>query len=313
MIYNKTFFAFIITIILIVCGCAATIPIINASASGDSSAVQKLLNEGANINEQDSGGATSLYYAVSTRDYKFIKMLIDKGANVNSRDKRKITPLMLSTTYGSTEIVELLIESGADINAKDYSDETPLLYATGAIDFRIAKALIDKGANINAQNNVGMTALHYAAQTPNDNNAVMIAEYLLSKNAATNIKDNNGWTALRYAIYHKNIDVAAAIRKKTNWEEDEIDSLSRDELLRSPYYYKPEKDMFNVPADRERAYKIAVTDCNLIVASNKTGLLIGTAGVGYVAALAFDAVTVPRKLHNCMEKMGFECKNNCSK
>ncbi len=311
MKHRNFIFAFIIATILIILGCAST-PLIKASAKGDSLAVQKLINEVANINEQDSGGATPLYYAVSTGNYKLIKLLIDKGANVNVGDKRKITPLMLSTTYGSMDIVKLLIESGADINAKDYSDETPLLYATGAIDFKISKLLIDKGANINAQNNIGLTALHYAAQTNNDNSAVMIAEYLLNKNAATNLKDENGWTALRHAIYLKNIDVVAAIRNKTNWAE-EIESLSMDEALRSPSYYKPEQDMFHVPVGSERAYKIAVTDCNLIVIPSKTGLLIGTGGIGYVAGLAVDAATIKGKFQHCMEKMGFECKNNCSK
>jgi predicted nucleic acid-binding OB-fold protein len=311
MKHRNFIFAFIVATILIILGCAST-PLIKASAKGDSSAVQKLIKEGANINEQDSGGATPLYYAVSTRNYNLVKMLIDKGANVNVGDKRKITPLMLSASYGSTDIVELLIESGADINAKDYSDETPLLYATGAIDFNISKLLIDKGANINAQNKMGLTALHYTAQTYNDNNAVLIAEYLLNKNAATNLKDANGWTALRHAIYLKNIDVVAAIRKQTNWAE-EIESLSTDEALRSPSYYKPEQDMFHVPVGKERAYKIAVTDCNLIVIPNKTGLLIGTGGVGYGVGLIVDAVTIKGKFQNCMAKMGFECKNSCSK
>jgi hypothetical protein len=45
----------------------------------------------------------------------------------------------------------------------------------------------------------------------------------------------------------------------------------------------------------------------------KTGLLIAGGPVGYLAGMAFDAATVPKKFQNCMEKMGFECKNKCSK
>lgn len=140
----------------------------------------------------------------------------------------------------------------------------------------------------------------------------MVAEYLLNKNASINIKDANGWTALRYAIYHRNIDVVATIRKKTNWV-GEIETLTMGEALKNPSSYKPEQDMFNVTVGREQAYKIAVNECNLLVIPDRTGLVLATGPFGYVAGLAIDAAIVPKKFQSCMAKMGFECKNNCSK
>jgi ankyrin repeat protein len=289
-------------------GCAVKSSLINAASKGDTLTTQKQINEGANINEVDKNGATPLMHAIWNGQTETAKALVSMGADVNVKDSQNSTALLYAASHGYYELTEILIKKGADINIKAKSGETAL---TNVADYKIAKLLVDGGADINAQNNMGMTALHYTAQTYNDNRAVMIAEYLLSKNASTNLKDINGWTALRHAIYNKNIDIVVLIRKKTNWEE-EIESLSMDEALRSPSYYKPAQDMFNVPADRERAYKIAVTDCNLIIIPNKTGLLIGTGGVGYGVGLIVDAVTIKRKFQKCMDKMGFQCIKNCS-
>jgi hypothetical protein len=121
-----------------------------------------------------------------------------------------------------------------------------------------------------------------------------------------------GQVILGDAINNKAIEKVAIIRKKTNYKE-EANSLGMYEALKTPSYYKPERDMFDVPADKELAYKAAVYDCNHISIIGKTGLLLATGPVGYLAGMAFDAATVPKKFQNCMEKMGFQCIKNCSK
>lgn len=309
MKHRNLFFALTITILLIVSGCASTTPLIKASTKGDALAVQKLLDEGANVNEPDSYGTTPLMHAIQYQNIETIESLIKKGANINVKDKYGNTALHYAAYSSNYKIIKLLIDIEADVNVKDVGGTTPLDACVS--NYEGAKLLIDNGANINAQDKTGLTALHYIAQTYNDKNALMVAEYLLSKNADTTLKDENGWTALRLAIYSKNVDIIALIRKKTNWSEG-IESLSMDEALRSASYYKPESNMFDVPADKERAYKLAVTDCNLIIIPNKTGLLLVTGPVGYVAGIAVDSVTIKGKFQSCMAKMGFECKNNCS-
>ena len=54
MKHRHLLYASLIAIFIVLSGCATTTPLINASAYGDSSAVQKLIKEGANINEPDS-------------------------------------------------------------------------------------------------------------------------------------------------------------------------------------------------------------------------------------------------------------------
>jgi ankyrin repeat protein len=189
------YFIFIIAIFLILSGCASTTPLIKASTKGDSLAVQKLINDGANINEQDSAGVTPLMYAVSNGDYKLVKMLIDKGADVkvkdkygytafhyainydvnyeitkllmdvdvNAQDGEGRTPLMNSICKGKTDLVKKLIESGVDIRIKDKKGYDALFYAVDYRDIELIKTLIGKGANLETKDLSGITPLVLAA------------------------------------------------------------------------------------------------------------------------------------------------------
>jgi ankyrin repeat protein len=293
---------------LITVGCAPTSPLIQAAANGDSKAVYKLIGEGAPINEADRTGVTPLMHAVWTGNSETAKILINKGADINKQDKDGHSALTYAVIYSQYELAEVLLRKGANFKSKTKTSETAIHYAASACDIRMTQILIDNGADIDIKTKDSQTALHYAADSCDGK----LTDFLLSNNANSTIKDATGWTPLRHAIFSKNIDSVAVIRKRTNWQED-IDSLSMDEALRSPSYYRPEQNMFKVSTDQEAAFKIATTDCNLIVIPNKTGLLFATGGVGYGIGLAADAVTIKGKFQKCMEKMGFECINNCSR
>ena len=293
---------------LITAGCASSTPLIEAAANGDTKTVIKLIGEGAGINEADRSGVTPLMHAVYSGNSETAKIIVNKGANINIQDKDGQSALTYAVIYSQYELAEVLLKKGANFKSKTKTSETAIHYAASACDIRMTQILIDNGADIDIKTKDSQTALHYAADSCDGK----LADFLLSNNANSTIKDAKGWTPLRHAIYSKNIDSVAVIRKRTNWQE-EIDSLSMDEALRGPSYYKPEQNMFKVSADQERDFKIAVTDCNIITIPNKTGLLFATGGVGYGVGMAVDAVTIKGKFQNCMEKMGFECINNCSR
>ncbi|MGB5218472.1 MAG: ankyrin repeat domain-containing protein [Smithella sp.] len=124
MKYRYSFYFFIISIMLMLSSCAST-PLIDASASGNSLAVQKLIDAGANVNEPDSRGYTPLIYAVLSGNIETITMLLNKGANINAQDKQKgYTPLHWALNYENFDIVKLLIKKGADVNIKCNQGET---------------------------------------------------------------------------------------------------------------------------------------------------------------------------------------------
>lgn len=167
MKHSNIIFAFIIAIFIIISGCAAKSPLIQASSSGDSSTVQKLISEGANVNEPDSRGYTPLMYAIWAKKTETVKILLDKGADVNAGDDNNA--LHYAIQYAQPEIVKLLISNGADIKRKDSSSVTHLAYAVSYLysskdypQIDIVKQLIKSGADINVKNTEGETILDVA-------------------------------------------------------------------------------------------------------------------------------------------------------
>lgn len=153
MKHRNLIFALIIAIFLIVSGCASTTPLIKASKEGDSLAVQKLIDAGANINEPDSRGYNALFYAVEYGQLEVVKSLISKGANLESKDLSGMTPLVFAAYWNynspnAANIIKLLIKSGANINVKSPEGETVLDLALSSVQGDIVDDLIKDG-NIN--------------------------------------------------------------------------------------------------------------------------------------------------------------------
>ncbi|MBP2660532.1 MAG: nlpI 2 [Firmicutes bacterium] len=100
----------------------------------DLSAVQNMVDNGANVNYRDSMGYRPLDYAISTESIPIIKYLLEHGAVVNYNwvsnyfDGR--TPLMTAVgEKGNIQIVQILIDAGADIKRVDARGQTVLDYA----------------------------------------------------------------------------------------------------------------------------------------------------------------------------------------
>ena len=148
MKHSNLFFAFIIAIFLIISGCASTTPLIKASKEGDSLAVQKLVDAGANINEPDSEGYTPLMNAVWAGKIETVKVLLNKGADINAKDNYGVTPLMHAILERRVEISKYLIKSGADINVKNPKGETILDIALSFSQWDVVADLIRVGANL---------------------------------------------------------------------------------------------------------------------------------------------------------------------
>ena len=101
-------FVFIITALLITTGCAAKSPLITASSKGDSVTIQKLVKEGANINEADEKGYTPLIYAVWSGNIEVVKTLLSLGANINQKDTSGSSAAYYATYNGAPNIANLL-------------------------------------------------------------------------------------------------------------------------------------------------------------------------------------------------------------
>lgn len=84
--------------------------------------VEFLVDSGANVNQQNFEGLSSLHLAANIskgESLELLKYLLKKGANVNARDIRGNTPLFAAAAANNDEAIRLLIEGGADINIRN--------------------------------------------------------------------------------------------------------------------------------------------------------------------------------------------------
>ena len=69
-------------------------------------AVQNFVNQGININSQNSNGDTVLIEASKNGYLSVVEFLADAGADMNVQNKYRNTALMWASTHGYLEIVE---------------------------------------------------------------------------------------------------------------------------------------------------------------------------------------------------------------
>ncbi|MFZ0564715.1 MAG: ankyrin repeat domain-containing protein [Chlamydiales bacterium] len=151
-------------------------------------------------------GQTPLHLAVIKGSLSAVEELLNQGADVNAKDEKGRTPLHEVSSYSidqqdvdeQLEIMDALINHGADLNATDEDMETPLSLAIQKADIIFfAKRLIDRGALPNVQNRWGEAPLHFAAQEDPD-----LTEILITYRADLDVRDVNGATPLHWAISH---------------------------------------------------------------------------------------------------------------
>src|SRR2546429_6755757 len=84
-----------------VCAVAASSEVADAVEKGDLAAVQRLLQQKADVNLPQVGGATALHWAVYQDDLRTTDLLIRAGAKVDVANQNGITPLHMASLYGN--------------------------------------------------------------------------------------------------------------------------------------------------------------------------------------------------------------------
>ena len=158
--------------------------------------IQRLLDQGANVNAQDDRGNNSLYFAAEyCKDKEILQLLIDSGTNINKKNKFDNTPLIYAAQYNTLEIVSFLISNGAEVNILDSAGDVPLLAAAlENHDPQVITILLKAGADINHKNNDGKTAVLLAAEYNN----IEVIKTLIEAGADLDEKDNDGKSAQNY-------------------------------------------------------------------------------------------------------------------
>jgi ankyrin repeat protein len=193
-----------------------------ASASGHSDFPIFLLDKGADPNQTDSKGFTSLHYAAMRRNMlELVKALLAHGANPNARLPKDApeqggvtemsingaTPLFLAAAAGNANAIRALAAAGADPSIPTADNSTALMVAAGVglfenrgeeiekAAFETVRLLVELGSDVNALGEHGWTALHGAAYTGAD----ATIQFLVEKGARMDVMDDFGQTPLSIA------------------------------------------------------------------------------------------------------------------
>lgn len=212
--------------------------IVCAALSGDNAEVQRLLEQGHNVNAiNELTWDSPLLHALYKNNIELVKMLLEWGANPHQGGYGEST-LHIAVRVGNLEIVKLLVEDHhVDLHEKDGCGYSPLHIAitgdnVGTVKYllskgadpndtvgddspdsewehslhllrtdnvEMAKTLVEGGANVDRRNSDRVTPLMWACSVRH----VGVALYLISAGANVSYRCRHGLTALHEARRNK--------------------------------------------------------------------------------------------------------------
>jgi len=166
----------------------------DAVRNRNSSALQTLLKQGANVNAAQADGTTALHWAAHWNDVEAVNLLLRAGANAKAVNRYGVTPLSEAVTSGSASVIQALLTAGADPKTLTTEDgETVLMTAARAGNTDAVRILLDRGADVNAREKYkGQTALMWAAAERHPE----IVRLLLDRGADWKIRSSDRETRL---------------------------------------------------------------------------------------------------------------------
>jgi len=194
---NHLLFKTIAAVVLV--GCGPSVDIHKAAVEGNISIIKQYLDDGRDVDANDSFDRTPLDRAAVFGQKEVAKLLIANGADVNAKGDKGKTPLHGAVMFDRKEMVELLISAGADVSNADFHE------AVIRGHMEIAKLLIAKGADVNAKDDEGETpllrAIRFASFTTNQKRHKETIELIVNNGADVNIGCDKGKTPLIAAIH----------------------------------------------------------------------------------------------------------------
>ena len=183
---------------------ASEAPLADAVQQRDSEAVDRLLDERADVNAAQVDGMTALHWAAYNDDADLVGRLVDAWADVHARNRYGVFPLSLAAENGNEAMVRRLLEAGADAGATLPGGETVLMTAARSGRVGVVRALVAYGADIEAaEPRRRQTALLWAAAEGH----VDVVETLIEVGADFTTPLDSGFTPLLFAVREGHLGV----------------------------------------------------------------------------------------------------------
>lgn len=103
----------------------------------DTEVLSLLVNQTNELEDDD----TALHHAVHLGNLSAVELLIDHGANVNARNEDQETPLIIASRIDEVEITQELLNSGAVVNSTNGQGYTAMAEAVKMDNLEIVKLL----------------------------------------------------------------------------------------------------------------------------------------------------------------------------
>lgn len=114
-----------------------------ATHAGYSSVVRLLLDEGANLNDENTLLDTPLIIAAAVASESTIRLLVDRGADLNAQNLRGWTALHCAARNELGTSVQLFLAGGANAMLEDNGGLPPLRYTRVCTDKPVHKLLLE--------------------------------------------------------------------------------------------------------------------------------------------------------------------------
>jgi len=194
-----------------------------AAGRGQIGKIDKLVDQGVNVNARGTGGATPLFWAL--RNVKGFRRLLELGADPNAvfgNDGDGGTMMHWAVRHKNSEFLKLTLQYGGNPNIVGSIDKrTPLFVAMGPRNKSKAPILLDAGADMNFQGGNGHTPMMTATALGQFD----IVFDLLERGADYQLRDyyTNGTLMDHIAFSRRTIDPesdgAQWMKKVINWLE----------------------------------------------------------------------------------------------
>jgi len=165
-------------------------PISAACLGGNAEIITDLVERGADLKvrhgELDS---PCIHLAAQSGNTSAVDLILDYGAKVDDRNGLNQTALMVVCTAGMRDMAEYLLSLGADISVKDNNDRGPLHSAVNGGSLPTVRLLVEKGADLNAlDKSAGMSPIYASALMGHED----VFVYLLKAGAELQKETRNG-------------------------------------------------------------------------------------------------------------------------
>ena len=177
-------------------------PLRLAAQHGFTEIVKELLQNGADVNKQDTDSFTALHAAAQDGYRETIKELLTNGADTEVKDVIGRTALRLAVKDGHSATVELLLSWGARADNLSLDGYNTLVVAAQEGHELVLRQLVQHGMDVNETIENGFNPLLVAVER---GNIAMVKELLLH-DARVDLRDSaTGLTPLQVSAQQRDI------------------------------------------------------------------------------------------------------------